>query len=96
MARNIKDTAKIALSQKNIGIIHFFTGEMDKARKAYEKALDRYTQINHREGMANLNHNLGLLLKEKGKYEGAIKYYRRSLQFEKEQNDKEGGGHYPE
>ncbi|MEA3505594.1 MAG: tetratricopeptide repeat protein [Bacteroidota bacterium] len=90
LATNFNHTESIALSQKNIGIIFLFTGELNKSLEFFKKSLANYEKINNIEGQANLSHNLGLVYKGLGNFDKSIIYYKKSLAIEESRNNEEG------
>ena len=49
----------------------------------YRKALALREGLGDREGMATSYHQLGIIAQERGAYQEALKWYRRSLAIEK-------------
>jgi tetratricopeptide (TPR) repeat protein len=65
-------------------------GKKDKAEECYVRAQALFEETQNPEGIARCLNNLGVLLAERGEYEGAIELYDRSLKIHQQADDKVG------
>ena len=65
-------------------------GKKDKAEECYAQAQVLFEQTQNQEGIARCLNNLGVLLAERGEYEGALELYERSLKIHQQADDKVG------
>ncbi|HIB00376.1 MAG TPA: tetratricopeptide repeat protein [Phycisphaerales bacterium] len=47
-------------------------------------------ELGYTEGLSNTLNNIGILYDEQGNFDKALEYYTRSLQLDKENNNKDG------
>ena len=66
------------------------TGQPDRARACYQKALGIATAAQDKKEMAIYLHNLGMIAQDQGNYPEARRLYEESLKLERELGDKSG------
>ena len=72
---------KLAGKLVDIGIVYFHLNEKDKALDYFTKGLDNAEQYKDTNVIATASNNLAVILKGKGNYKDAEKYYRKSLEI---------------
>lgn len=80
----------MANAVKNIGIIYYYLGDLDKSRDFYAKALKLFELINDKEGMASCLGNIGLIYNYQGNYPNALQYYLKALKLQELTGNKNG------
>jgi len=80
----------IADANKTIGIIHFMTGEFDKAYEATNISKDAYENIDDKKGVAACFVNLGIFRKSLGEITQSTENYKKALSIYEEIGDDEG------
>ncbi|MGD0951112.1 MAG: tetratricopeptide repeat protein [Methanotrichaceae archaeon] len=68
----------------NIGLIYTVTGDLDKALKYHQEALEIDKEIGFRQGKASNLGNIGLIYTAKGDLDKALKYHHDALKIDKE------------
>ncbi len=76
-----------ALSMKNMGVIHLFTGEWDLAISNFRDGLRTYESISHQAGISACSHNLAYVFEKKAMYDSALVYYTRSIEIDRVSGD---------
>jgi len=64
-----------------IGAILAKQGKWEQAINAFKRALEYNEKAGFKQGMANINHNIGLAFLEKGKMDEAVKYFNETLRL---------------
>jgi tetratricopeptide (TPR) repeat protein len=82
ISENASCPEMIALSNKNIGIIYFFTGAYPEAEKHYNKALSMYETLQNKTGVSALFHNIAYLKQSQSKFDDAIELYQKSADID--------------
>ena len=59
------------------------------AMEHYQTSLKINRELGYTEGLSNTLNNIGILYDEQGNFDKALEYYTRSLQLDKENNNKE-------
>ncbi len=80
----------IADANKTLGIIHFMTGEFDKAYEATNKSKETYENIEDKKGVAACYVNLGIFRKSLGEITQSTENYKKALSIYEEIGDDEG------
>lgn len=82
---------KLNAIYNNIGSVYLQKGELDTARKTYQKSLLYLEEKKENDySRSAIYNNLGIIDTEQEKYEEALAYYDKSLSIRKNLNDKEG------
>ncbi|MGY5881684.1 MAG: tetratricopeptide repeat protein [Candidatus Thorarchaeota archaeon] len=63
----------------NAGVIHWYLGDLERAREYHEASLEVYKATNSKEGISKSYNNLGLVYWSKGNLDIATDYYNKSL-----------------
>lgn len=74
-------------SYNNIGITHFYQGQLDSVEQYFLKSLEYRIEIDDKSGIAFCYGNLGVLGQTQGNYPMALKYQLKALEIQKEQNN---------
>jgi len=80
----------IALANRNIGIIHFFTGNYQQAEIFYATSLELYQNLGDRHGEAAMIHTIGFLHQARSEFDKAMKLYQESIRIKEEIGDTRG------
>lgn len=80
----------VANAYHNIGTVHYFKGDYDKALQFYMQSLEIREKINDQQGSALSANNIGNIYNNQGDYVKALDYYLRSLKVREKLNDKKG------
>jgi tetratricopeptide (TPR) repeat protein len=92
IARNTKDTRRIAVALNNLGLIHSAMDEMQKAVESLEEALQIFRKLKNLREQANTLNNLGEACRRTGSYEKALAYYHQSLPLAQKEGDRRREG----
>jgi len=84
---NIKIEAQ---ALKNIGVMHLFLGDYDKAEDFFSKSLKKFIKVKDKAGISGCYNNLGLVNDLKGSFNIASEYYKKSLKIDIETNNDNG------
>ena len=68
----------------NIGNLHFYRGEYDKALEYHDRSLKIEEEIGDNSSMEQTLMNIGYVHNYKGEYNTALEYYDRSLKIQEE------------
>jgi tetratricopeptide (TPR) repeat protein len=79
-----------ASALNNIGLIYYDKGDLERAQKYYQDALDINRKIGYKEGEAGQLGNIGLIYYDKGDLERAQKYYQDALDIDRRIGYKQG------
>lgn len=90
LAIDINFKKGMAQLYNNIGIIHTYKGNFEKAIEFYFKYLKICEELGDKGGLADSYNNIGIIYKNKGDYDLAIDYYFKSLKIREFINDKKG------
>jgi tetratricopeptide (TPR) repeat protein len=74
----------------NIGIMHYYKGDYNKAQEFYLRALPILEEINDKRGMGSVYNNIGLVYDDKGEYTKALEFFLKALRIREELGDKKG------
>ena len=75
---------------KNLkGIINFYLGEMQDAKKCFEESLALKEKLSIKKDVARILNNLGILYTNIGELETALEYYNRVIELLKDSPNKE-------
>jgi len=77
----------VTLCLKEYGLIYVKSGELEKALKYSQKALERNQQTGNKYGIANSYANLGRIYYKKGIYNKSLDYLQKALDLKNELND---------
>ena len=84
------DTREEAESRWNLAGLLFFRGEYDSALEELARALDLYTELGDRQGIAVVHGHIGVLHMNLGKYDRALENLGVELQISEELGDRGG------
>ena len=84
---NLKTEAK---AMKNIGVLHLFLGDYDKAEDFFIKSLNKFNDLGEKNGISGCYNNIGLVNELKGNFTKANDYYKKSLKIDIETNNDNG------
>ncbi|WP_281540565.1 adenylate/guanylate cyclase domain-containing protein [Maribacter aestuarii] len=88
MAKAIKFTKGQAYGYKNLGLLLYFKGELNKELiDLWKKSLDLFKEIEFKTGISNLQNNLGSVYQTKGDDPTALAYFLKSLRLAEEIKD---------
>lgn len=88
MAKAINFTKGQAYGYKNLGLLLYFKGELNKELVDYwTTSLALFTQINFKTGISNLQSNLGSVYQTKGDDPTALAYFLKSVRIAEEIKD---------
>ncbi len=91
-AKRIKDKNKIATSDKKLGIIEYYAGNLEKGLQYFDESLKLYEELKDKKQICNVTNNIGLMQADLGNNQEAIKYYEKSMELDKELGDSTGVG----
>jgi tetratricopeptide (TPR) repeat protein len=74
----------------NLGRVHWWLGDHERARSCFERALAEYGETSDREGEARVLARLGLVYERLGDYEVALDQLRRALDLHRATGDRHG------
>ncbi|HHN48284.1 MAG TPA: tetratricopeptide repeat protein [Bacteroidales bacterium] len=80
----------IALACRNIGIIHFFTGNYIEAGEYYEASLKLYQSLGNQHGEAAMLHTIGYLWQMQSEFDKALELYKESISIKEKIGDTKG------
>ncbi len=86
----INDSLQKAKVLKSMAISSYIDGKYNIAIEFTYKALNIFSQLADKEGVAACYNNIGLFYEEKGEADSALKYYKKSFYYEKLRGDKLG------
>lgn len=72
------------------GVIHWYRGDLEKARECHQESLRIREVLGDKEGVSVAFNNLGLVFWTKGDLEQATEYYKKSLAIYEELKDENG------
>jgi len=72
------------------GIIHWYLGNLETARKYHQESLKLNQDLENKEGVFRAYNNLGLVFWSEGNLDKATEYYMKSLQICEELGDENG------
>lgn len=81
------DTAYLASTYNNIGLIHFFKADYGKALDAYLASLNLEKRSNNLLGVAKSHQNIGLIYSRWGRTRQELEHYNIALEIYKQLND---------
>jgi tetratricopeptide (TPR) repeat protein len=87
---SVENEQAIAITQNNIGLIHYNKGEYDEAIKRYEDSLEISRKLGDQQGIAQTLNNIGGIHDGKGEYDEAMKRYEDSLEIKRKLDDQQG------
>ena len=88
MAEQINFKKGQAFGYKNLGLLLYFKGELNKDLVNYWKtSLNLFTEINFKSGISNLQSNLGSVYQTKGDDPTALDYFLKSVRIAEEIKD---------
>ena len=82
------DTAGIAVSQMNLGVMLQRLGRLDEARARQEESLRLRREIGDPRMIALAEHNLGILTRVQGEYDETKELFAGALRVQRDQNDR--------
>lgn len=86
---SIHNYSGLAAVYQNIGAMHYYQKDFDKAIENYRKALPLREKTGEKNYVAQLFNNIGSVMRRKKEYDSAIFYYEKSLVIKKGLNDKQ-------
>ncbi|MGB3457929.1 MAG: tetratricopeptide repeat protein, partial [Halobacteriota archaeon] len=84
LLEKVRDKQEKANILTELGGIFYHLGEINKALKYYEKALELHDELSRKEGMAVVLGNIGVIYKIKGELDKALEYYEKALELDEE------------
>ena len=88
LAKKIDFKKGEAFGYKNLGLLLYFKGELNKDLVDYWKnSLALFTEINFKNGISNIQSNLGSVYQTKGDDPTALSYFLKSVRIAEEIND---------
>jgi len=96
-ANKLLELAKKKNSQKwegeayyRLAYVQDVVGNFDKANDLYAKAIELYALMQNKEGLANVQNNLGILCYYQGNYQLSLDHYIKASKLYEELQDQEG------
>jgi NB-ARC domain./TIR domain. len=89
-ARHAGNAQAIANFTNNLAVIHFWRGDVDKARPLYNESLKIKKKLGDQSGISQTLHNLAMIAQEQGEIEEARQLYDESLEISKKLDDQSG------
>ncbi len=83
LRQKLNDKAGAAQTNKNLGDVYLLKGFIGKAKDHYDRSMTGYIELKQIEKAADLASYLGRIMKEVSDYDGALAYYRMSLEFDR-------------
>jgi tetratricopeptide (TPR) repeat protein len=90
LLEKVRDKEEKTKILSELGTIFYYSGEINKALKYYEKALKLNEELGSKEGMAADHGNIGIVYRIKGELDNALEYYGKALKLDEELGSKEG------
>ncbi|MBI1820600.1 MAG: tetratricopeptide repeat protein [Nitrospirae bacterium] len=87
-----KNREKTAIALRELGFIHWHSGQLNKALQANQEALTIHEEIGNRRGVAGDLHNLGQIYASIGNYDKGMEYYRQARREFQKIGDRNGEG----
>lgn len=88
LAKDINFVKGQAYGYKNLGLLLYFKGELNKELIDYwTTSLELFTQINFKTGISNIQSNLGSIYQTKGDDPTALNYFLKSVRIAEEIKD---------
>ncbi|MBN1260267.1 MAG: tetratricopeptide repeat protein [Anaerolineae bacterium] len=75
---------------RNLGVVHWFLGQNDKAYPYYVRSLEAYRSCGDQQGLSAALNNLGVLANDEGNPTEARDYYHQALAIKQEIGDRIG------
>lgn len=85
----IRHLPGLAAVYQNMGVMHYYQKDFDRALENYRKALALREQTGEMSYVAQLYNNIGSVLRRKKEYDSAIVYYKKALEIKKGLDDKQ-------
>ncbi len=85
----IRNLSGLAAVYQNIGVMHYYQKDFDKAFENYQKALTLRSKTGEVNYVAQLYNNMGGVMRRKKEYDSAIVYYQRALEIKRGLKDKQ-------
>ena len=90
LLEKVRDREGKAKILGELGVISYYSGELEKALEYYEKALKLEEELEIKEGIAANLGNIGIVYSTRGELDKALEYYRKVLKLYEELGGKEG------
>jgi tetratricopeptide (TPR) repeat protein len=90
LLEKVRDREGKAKILGELGVIFYYSGELEKALEYYEKALELEEELEIKEGIASILGNIGIVYSTRGELDKALEYYRKVLKLYEELGIKEG------
>ncbi|MCK4732984.1 MAG: tetratricopeptide repeat protein, partial [Methanophagales archaeon] len=90
LLEKIRDKEEKAKILGELGVIFYYSGELEKAIEYYEKALKLEEELEIKEGIAAILGNIGIVYSTRGELDKALEYYEKALKLHEELGKKEG------
>lgn len=81
------DSARIASSCNNLGLVYYYLGQFDKALNAFTQSLSIELYLNNEKGIAQSYQNIAMMLEEVGQVSKAVEFYNKALDLFIELNE---------
>jgi signal transduction histidine kinase len=90
IAEKIQDVDKIADALAYIGVIHWQSGNFDKALDYHLESNGLFNQTKNENGIAKSLTNIGIVFTDQGQYEKALEFYFKALTIYSQINNNQG------
>jgi diguanylate cyclase (GGDEF)-like protein len=86
-AKRLKNKKKEAEFLLTMADVYFKLANMEKMERITKRAQRIFRELNDKVGLAKTWHNLGIIFAESGKFEEALKYYKKAFPLYKDEMD---------
>ncbi|MDI6810854.1 MAG: tetratricopeptide repeat protein [archaeon] len=90
LLERVRDKEEKADILLELGVIFYYSGDLDKALEYYEKALELNDELGMKEGIAAVFGNIGAVYFTKGELDKALQYFEKALKLNEELGNKKG------
>jgi len=90
LLEKVRDKEEKAKILGELGVISYYSGELEKALEYYEKALKLEEELEIKEGIAAILGNIGIVYSTRGELDKALEYYEKALKLHEELGKKKG------
>jgi tetratricopeptide (TPR) repeat protein len=90
LLEKVRDKEEKAKILGELGVISYYSGELEKALEYYEKALELDEGLGIKEGIAKDLGNIGIVYRIRGELDKALEYFEKVLELDEELGRKEG------
>ena len=90
LLERVRDNEEKAKILGELGVIFYYSGELDKGLKCIEETLKLDVKLNRKDRIAVDHGNMGIVYATKGKFDKALEYFGKALKLSEELGRKEG------